>query len=320
MKDLGTALSLFKDALCVYLKKGTVSNYCTFIRTIQKVCKQDIINQWIKPQISTNTPLDNLMRIFDNTFASTNKIGNYPKSDCRSALSSFGKFLYGYYKANDYINIDSSFSEAACKLVAQNAIFCTVDVANAVKNGEVGAKININLRTINGVQVKGNEYYSWFCCYYQRAKNGQKRCSTISIPSGNIDPFGQGKYQLDDNVKAGLAIKTAIIKGLPSWLKGSYTDFEDYMACHIWDLTCYDYRYHTSVFNIVLLPKAIAGLSDHYQEVKELLQYEAAMRFGVYPVTCSKPECPKNYKKVEDYWRQSNEHARINKNLKIKGI
>ena len=147
---------------------------------------------------------------------------------------------------------------------------------------------------MGGENNEGNIYYSWYNCRYQRKKNGQTKGTTV-IGSNVI---------YDDNTMAQVAIKNAVKLSLPH-LK--CVDFKDYMACHIWDKTCYDSRFHTSVFNLVLVPKAIAGLTDFNDAVKEMLQYESARRFGVYPEGTNKPKEPKNFKRIA-VWRQQNEH------------
>ena len=47
--------------------------------------------------------------------------------------------------------------------------------------------------------------------------------------------------------------------------------------------------------NIVLLPREVAGLTDHCQTVKELLKYEAWERFRFKPVGEEIPAKPKYY-------------------------
>src|SRR5437764_495509 len=59
---------------------------------------------------------------------------------------------------------------------------------------------------------------------------------------------------LDANTYANNAIKRAT--GVGRSAKG----FE---ACHIWPNLCYDERYHTAIANLVLISRALAGLSDH---------------------------------------------------------
>lgn len=63
----------------------------------------------------------------------------------------------------------------------------------------------------------------------------------------------------------------------------SKTENRGYVVSYILPETCYDARYHTSVANVVLLPREIAGLTDHCQTVEDLLKYEAWKRFGFKP-------------------------------------
>lgn len=93
--------------------------------------------------------------------------------------------------------------------------------------------------------------------------------------------------RLDNNSYANAAIKRAVGLG-----GGQAEGFE---ACHIWPLTCYDERYHTAPANIVLLPRAIAGLSDHDAEVRAALQYRAFELYGWWPEDQPQPEKPEFY-------------------------
>lgn len=93
----------------------------------------------------------------------------------------------------------------------------------------------------------------------------------------------EGGVRLDDNSYANLAIKRAT--GLGKSAKG----FE---ACHIWPLTCYEERYHTAVANIVLLPRALAGLTDHDIEIQKALQYRAFELYGWHPEEEPQPVKP----------------------------
>ena len=286
-------------------------------------CPQ-ILEDWVLPQIkksSQSSALEFVEKVLDelnNVFGSVQNIGPYKKSDCRSALISFTKFVLGQYKADLYLTLDQGSDEANCRIIARNALFCTVEVAEKIKDGEFGSKFN---KMHQGGAQKGNKYYSWFCYGFQRMANGQKRRTTIVIPQGSPDPESILEYVLDDNSKANEAIKKAVIAGLPNWMKGSFYDFDNYMACHIWDKTCYDYRFHTSVFNIVLLPTPIGGLTDYCAAVNELLQYESAMRFGVYPEGCSylmSRNTTRIYNKLHGEWRQPKEHEIAVGNAKAK--
>lgn len=115
-----------------------------------------------------------------------------------------------------------------------------------------------------------------------RASRGEKRGDVI-----------EGIY-LDDNSYANHAIKRAI--GVP---RERLIGFE---ACHIWPQSCYDARYHTAIANLVLLPRAIAGLSDHDPEVRATLQYRSfALYDGWYPAGETRPAEPPFYPRC---WRE----------------
>ena len=98
--------------------------------------------------------------------------------------------------------------------------------------------------------------------------------------------------RLDDNTFANLAIKRAL--GLR---RAEVVGFE---TCHIWPRTCYDPRYHTALANLVLLPRALAGLSDHDIEIQKSLQYRAYELYDWYPEGVEVPQRPSLYPSV---WR-----------------
>lgn len=99
--------------------------------------------------------------------------------------------------------------------------------------------------------------------------------------------------RLDNNTYANVAIKRAL--GL------NRKHVEGFEACHIWPLTCYDTRYHTAPANIVLLPRALAGLSDHDHEIQAALQYRAAELYSWWPDGFEEPLRPSFY---PDCWRE----------------
>jgi hypothetical protein len=98
--------------------------------------------------------------------------------------------------------------------------------------------------------------------------------------------------RMDNNSYANMAIKRAL--GL------SPSQFVGFEACHVWPKTCYDERYHTVIANLVLLPRALASLSDHDKEVRAALQYRAYELYHWYPTEETKPKRPKFY---PDNWR-----------------
>ena len=90
--------------------------------------------------------------------------------------------------------------------------------------------------------------------------------------------------RFDDNSYANIAIKQVL--GVET------TGFE---TCHIWPLTCYDERYHTAIANLVLLPRALAGLSDHDPTILALLQYRAYELYDWHPLGTPTPTKPSPY-------------------------
>lgn len=118
--------------------------------------------------------------------------------------------------------------------------------------------------------------------YVRRSRPGQGES-----PGDIVDGI-----RLDSNNYANVAIKRTV--GLTGGLADGFE------SCHIWPLTCYDPRYHTAVANLVLLPRAIAGLSDHDSEIQQALQYRAYELYGWHPEDRPTPEKPAFYPAI---WR-----------------
>lgn len=256
-------LADFKDYMIREGKsKGTIENYTSHLTQINGGNKNNIIT-WLEGVKHDKNPIKSLCDHYDK---------QYSDSNWKSALVLLGKFVFG--KINAQVNLASvsikNFDQIACKLVAQSAIFCSKEVFEKVKNGELGSlKYNEH----------GNDEGAWYGHKYRRANANEERKNLSKrrpIENGII---------LDDNTYANLAIKKAVLKDLKKYgIHGNNTKvFKDFWACHIWDKTCYNERYYTSVANLVLLPKSIAGLTDHCNAVKKLLQYEAWRRFGFKP-------------------------------------
>jgi len=98
--------------------------------------------------------------------------------------------------------------------------------------------------------------------------------------------------RFDGNSYANNTIKWAI--------GANHKDIHGYETCHIWPKTCYDERYHTAVANLVLLPRALAGLTDHLPHIQQMLQYRAYTLYNWYPEEFGIPVCPEGY---SDVWR-----------------
>lgn len=242
--------------------KGTIDNYKSYLNKING--KTNNIITWLKRVKHDTNPIKSLCDHYDK---------QYSDSNWKSALVLFGKFVFG--KINAQVNLASvsikNFDQIACKLVAQSAIFCSKEVFDNVKNGKLGSSKYKHV----------NDEGAWYGHKYRRAKANEKR--RVNDPN---DP----NVILDDNTYANKAIKYAICEDLKKYgISVSINDFSknEFEACHIWDETCYNKKYHTSVANLVLLPRSLASLTDHCDAVKKLLQYEAWKRFKFKP----KEEC-----------------------------
>jgi hypothetical protein len=261
----------------VLKNKKTQQDYLSYVKTLHKNNDGQTL-KWLKDALRSNNPIVSLEDSFDKYFADK---GVQPNSQWKTGLVYLGKCVCGHTSAVANLNANRNFDLIACQLVAQFAIFCSVEVFKQVQDGELGSKDNKGI---------GNQEGAWYHHTIRRARPKEK-CRTI------VD-----NIYLDDNTYANKAIKTAVLTGLKTNKQyGSLyvgAKFTGYESCHIWDKTCYDERYHTSVGNLVLLPRTIASLTDHCDEVKKLLKYEAWIRFGFIPQDEAEPQKPKYYKDI----------------------
>ncbi|MCM1153564.1 MAG: hypothetical protein NC328_07930 [Muribaculum sp.] len=111
---------------------------------------------------------------------------------------------------------------------------------------------------------------------YPNVKRGRKEDKGCEIAG----------IKIDDNTYANVAIKKAISKDVK---------FEDFEVCHIWPGTTYDEHYHTLLQNLVMLPRALAALSDHMEDVISVLKYRAWELYGWHPADEQIPQKPVFY-------------------------
>lgn len=260
---------------------SSISSYRVYLNKLNEFNNGQTLT-WIKDSMSAPDPIRYLISLYDSCVPHNN--GTYKNR--KTALTSFGKFMIGHTSAQTNLTSINKFDDLACEMIAKTAIFCDPDVVKDVIEGKLGSKDNLG---------KGNSYASWFNCNCQRKAPGTK--------SGQIL---NGIY-LDDNTRANKAIKCAVLEGLIRKYgipKKATNLFKDYEACHIWDGTVYDAKYYTSLTNIVLVPRTIAGFTDHCAAVKELLKYESNERFkGLKGIVMPGivPKKPTNYNKI--VWR-----------------
>jgi hypothetical protein len=110
----------------------------------------------------------------------------------------------------------------------------------------------------------------------------------------NGEPDVVNGERRDDNTAANLAIKLAI--------SGRSTDFRRMTTCHIWPGTCYQPENHTCLANLVLLPSALASLTDFDSEVAGCLQYRSRELYEWWPKMEAPPSKPARYPAAE-MWR-----------------
>jgi hypothetical protein len=109
----------------------------------------------------------------------------------------------------------------------------------------------------------------------RRARSGETRRATT-----------EAGIRLDDNTRANQALKSAL---------KHVGKFRGFAVCHIWPKTCYYERYHTLPANLVLLPRELAGLTDHNQHIEDCLKYRAWELYGWHPDGESEPKKPVGY-------------------------
>ena len=267
---------------CATVNSKSQKSYLSYVRSLDKANEGQTC-EWLEKAIVTEEPINSLAQSFEEYFSAHPGMNTQPQ--WKTGLMRLGDFVCGI--TNSSINLKSinikNFDLFACQLVAQSAVFCSKEIFDKVKNGDEGS--------VENKKQGGNEFGAWYHYTVKRTKEAKK---------GGFDAEG---VRLDDNTYANRAIKTAVLKGLKHY--GIYTAskslFRGYEACHIWPETCYDARYHTCVGNIVLLPREVAGLTDHCQAVKELLKYEAWERFRFKPAGEEIPAKPKYYSEI--VWR-----------------
>lgn len=289
------------DQLIDYYAAAYGSQYLGYIKAIDKKNGGKTAG-WIDSVIRKKGTVQDVLELFDQFFMNNSSLSAKTISNYRSGFIKFSEVIIGLFSANTWMTRSQRRSTRyLCQLVADNAIFASKEVVEMIRNGKLGTDDNIN--------KKGNEYASWDYMLHIRDTKHKK---------GSVIPGDKSLYQIlcidypqvsrdviaDDNTLANRAIKTAVLKSFELKFgssKYSYTYFRGYEACHIWDLTD-DRRYYASIANLVLIPRALAALTDHFQEVKDLLRVETYKRFGFIPDGMPLP-ASKNHSQV--VWRYS---------------
>ncbi len=172
------------------------------------------------------------------------------------------------------------------KLMKEKRVKRMFDAMQLLRMSEANNKINLALLVADTsfwvspdihrqlLEENGNNTAAIDCV--RRARNGEKRRTVV-----------EGNIKLDDNSFANRVLKSA--------LGFSSKQLIGFAVCHIWPDTCYDVRYHTAIANLVLMPNALAGLSDHHPGIQAALQYHAYKIYDWHPEGEKEPENPDNY-------------------------
>jgi hypothetical protein len=174
------------------------------------------------------------------------------------------------------------------------------EIISQPTSAEEGPKIYVASLMLKEAAMNNNIHLSVLVAETAIWANPKMHEGTVWFPNTRRCRTAQGEkrgqildgVKLDDNTYANQAIKRAV--GIPN---NCLVGFE---SCHIWPNTCYDPRYHTTIANLVLIPRAIAGLSDHDPEVQAVLQYRSYELYGWYPEGQQCPSKPSFYPQT---WR-----------------
>lgn len=128
----------------VYEKK-VLSDFKSRIKAI--LTKVDILD-WLQEAGEKDDPYKFAMEKFNEKLMPILEYELSTKNSIKSAYKKLVFFVFSQYDANLYMSNSSDLE--FCKLVAKNALFCTVEVAEQVKKGEIGSDEN---KKITGMTI-----------------------------------------------------------------------------------------------------------------------------------------------------------------------
>ena len=226
----------------------------------------------------------------------------------------FVQVVMGFFYANTYMTM-GKHDDFFCQLIAENALFVDPKVVEDVRQGKLGTDYNKACAKKAGTPLDKTKYNNPFASWDYMEHFRDNKLKKEKVKS-QIDPDyeeNKEKYPsinelmvVDDNTFANQYIKRAIIATFREHYSNSaitlsmWNKFKDYEACHIWDRP-QDRRYYASICNLVLVPRALAQLTDHNDAVKKLLRYRAFRLYEFVPEDVKKLDEPNNYEKYQ--WR-----------------
>ena len=280
----------FNDMIDMY--KASIAynpNYLTYLNSIDnnnnhKTAKwlNDIIISSLGKPVKSATPVDDALNVFMGFF------GPSYNTRWKAAFKVLSQVVLGFFYANVWLEyvLDKKPNIKLLDLLAACAIFASDNVVQDVIKG------------VRGSKNPGNLYASWDKCL--RVRNTNCKSSTPLTICGY-------HCLADNNTYANRFVKNAILSSFGTIFSGyGHRCFTDYWACHIWgNPTCP--QYFSSIPNLVLLPRAIGGITDHFQPA----QYRSMQLFGLMQTCTINPSCannitrptrPRNYSSIN--WRK----------------
>ena len=217
----------------------------------------------------------------------------------------FVQVVMGFFYANTYMTM-GKHDDFFCQLIAENALFVDPKVVEDVRQGKLGTDYNKACAKKAGTPLDKTKYNNPFASwdYMEHFRDNKLKKNKIKY---KFDPkylFYKRMYPgikpmmaVDDNTLANQYFKKAILESCKNGFITSsmWTKFKDYEVCHIWDKPG-DRRYYASICNLVLIPRALAQLTDHNDAVKSLLRNKVHDLFDFIPEGETLPQKPHNYK------------------------
>lgn len=250
--------------------KSTIKSYVTRLQSYDKNWNGGKTYSQLDTIIKSKSsdPMTDAMNYFSRAIPAktpANTINSF-----RCAYKSFCETIIGRYDANVWLNAKFSnrLNMNAYEMIAETAIFASPAVSNLIIK-------------------KGHPHACWFINpYYIR---DQKNVGKPTTDCKGRPCVG------DRNQKANLAIKKAIYESCLYVDIANIGSFCNYEACHIVPNSTTKRYYYTSIPNLCLIPRAIAGLSDHFQNIIDILNYHA---ITLYSLPYKKPTLSPSLMKI----------------------
>lgn len=284
MANFSTLLDFYRKVQSGYYYSGTIKyaassksttiTIASYVKRLQSYDKNwnggktySQLDSIIKSK--SNDPMADAMTYFSSAIPAKTPASTINSYRC--AYKSFCETIIGRYDANVWLS--AKFSDRlnmnAYEMIAETAIFASPDILSDPKI------------------LKGHPHACWFINpYYIR---DQKNVGKPTTDCKGRPCVG------DRNQKANLAIKKAIYISCPDVAIANIGSFCNYEACHIVPNSTNCRYYYTSIPNLCLIPRAIAGLSDHFQNIIDILNYHA---ITLYRLPYTKPTLSPSLMKI----------------------